>query len=134
MPAPLTSAHPNYGKSSSISSTMHNLAVNDHANLFKRAYRQTLEPAMDDSMSKVGVARFIPPRDESFDTVSPSLMQQPTTTTIRDHNTTHDCDSARRHWNTCVKCRRRDFFMTMLEMVAYVLMGILIIIALKTNK
>jgi hypothetical protein len=120
MPALLNEAHPNFGLSNPIASTTRNLALTTSVSSpskFNNVMYTGIQP-VDNYESNV--APFIPPKLEAF---NPSPVSNPS----------EGCDVARRHWHTCPRCRRREFFMVVLEMIAYVLMGVLIIIATKTR-
>jgi hypothetical protein len=124
MPALLEFAHPNYGKSDSISSTNRSLALTtslSSASKYNNVLSDGIQPVNLDDNSNV--ARFVPAKREAFDTSQTTISN-----TVDD---SASCDVARRHWHTCPRCRRREFFMVVLEMIAYVLMGVLVIVAMN---
>lgn len=141
MPALLSFAHPNFGKSNSISATTRKLADNTFSTPSSRnaVLRSDIEPIyVSKDMEDFNVAQFTPPKPSEQHDIT-ALSPQSTMSTA-DSNNIHTaremmaCDVAKRHWHTCPRCRRREFFMVLLEMISYILMGVLIITAMRSTQ
>lgn len=128
MLAHIHEAHPNFGQTVDVSQTMARFA----ASPFEQTRTRTNRPLAELSpvVLDTDVAQFIRPRTNIVEN-----MTLPTPADTGNVQTqASKCTDARRHWNTCTKCRRREFFMVLLEMIAYILTGILIIFAMNLRE
>jgi len=141
MAARIIEAHPNFGQMADISQTMARYAASPFENTLTTKPLGDLAPVITDA----DLARFERPTNRNLvENMTPSITQGAAATAPHFQSTSPDantqaqlqaakCADAQRHWSTCTKCRRREFFMVLLEMIAYILTGIMLIFALKSK-
>lgn len=128
MTALIHDVHPNFGQAVDISKTIAQFSKTPFVAQNKPT-RSThhLAPAEPHTFLDNGSMQFIPPKTNNH-------VENMTLSTGHTTDGRLSCETARRHWNTCGRCRQREHVMALLEMVAYILTGVLLIMALQANK
>ena len=139
MAAQIIEAHPNFGQMTDISQTMARYAASPFEKTSPTKTLAELAPVLTDA----DLARFERPANRNLVENMTSSITQGEAAPPHFQRTSPDathiqiqaakCADAQRHWSTCSKCRRREFFMVLLEMIAYVLTGIMLIFALQSK-
>ena len=128
MLASIREAHPNFGRTLDVTQTMARFSNSRFGdNNSPIGTTNNLAPASYGSLLDNEATQFVPPKKISL-IENMTNLNPPANESINSRAT---CESARRHWNACSKCRQREYFMTLLEMIAYILTGVMLIITMK---
>lgn len=125
MLASIADAHPNFGRDNGVLQTMAGYSSAPFVKTRILRDIDSLAPISAGISLDNDVTQFIRPRTlvENMETI-PAVVD-------KAQYAPASCADAQRHWKTCSKCRRREFFMVVLEMMAYILTGVMLIFTLK---
>ena len=74
----------------------------------------------DESYARIDSLPQCQPRVESFETSSKGSNEE-----------INICEISKRHSLTCTRCKKKEFFLSVLELVAYILTGLLLVLISK---